>query len=303
MDEFLRNLIIKEWKLGKLKFTFLDALLAVCITGTGLMIRLAMTKYEYTVTDSRKLGAMLIDFILAFFCAEIVYEYTRHRNKAFLTYSIFLIYPTMIANSALYGENSVYYVFFFFVGLYYFVNNFEKKGKWLGLLGIVAGAAGAAARFRLSSESLNLGWPNFYEIIGKEAFVDLYNQVSLLCLLGILFTIAYVFVKQGIEITKDLALRLFLFLALLIPYLAPSMPAWAGMTADIAALIYCMRWPKKFYVPMLHLIVSYSAYALELNKVTKLPMVLYSVILLFLLMDTGVGIYEEITGEKFARRQ
>lgn len=303
MDEFLRNLIIKEWKLGKLKFTFLDALLAVCITGTGLMIRLAMTKYEYTVTDSRKLGAMLIDFILAFFCAEIVYEYTRHRNKAFLTYSIFLIYPTMIANSALYGENSVYYVFFFFVGLYYFVNNFEKKGKWLGLLGIAAGAAGAAARFRLSSESLNLGWPNFYEIIGKEAFVDLYNQVSLLCLLGILFTIVYVFVKQGIEITKDLTLRLFLFLALLIPYLAPSMPAWAGMTADIAALIYCMRWPKKFYVPMLHLIVSYSAYALELNKVTKLPMVLYSVILLFLLMDTGVGIYEEITGEKFARRQ
>ena len=303
MDEFLRNLIIKEWKLGKLKFTFLDALLAVCITGTGLMIRLAMTKYEYTVTDSRKLGAMLIDFILAFFCAEIVYEYTRHRNKAFLTYSIFLIYPTMIANSALYGENSVYYVFFFFVGLYYFVNNFEKKGKWLGLLGIAAGAAGAAARFRLSSESLNLGWPNFYEIIGKEAFVDLYNQVSLLCLLGILFTIAYVFVKQGIDITKDLALRLFLFLALLIPYLAPSMPAWAGMTADIAALIYCMRWPKKFYVPMLHLIVSYSAYAYAINGETKLPMVLYSVILLFLLMDTGVGIYEEITGEKFARRQ
>lgn len=297
MDEFLRNLIIKEWKLGKLKFTFLDALLAVCITGTGLMIRLAMTKYEYTVTDSRKLGAMLIDFILAFFCADIVYEYTRHRNKAFLTYSIFLIYPTMIANSALCGENSVYYVFFFFVGLYYFVHNFERKGKWLGLLGIAAGAAGAAVRFRLSSESLNLGWPNFYEIIGKETFVDLFNQVSLLCLLGILFTIAYTFAKQGIEITKDLALRLFLFLALLIPYLAPSMPAWAGMTADIAALLYCMRWPKKFYVPMLHLIVSYSAYALELNKVTKLPMVLYSVILLFLLADTGAGIYEEITDE------
>ncbi len=87
---------------------------------------------------------------------------------------------------------------------------------------------------------------------------------------------------------------MFLFLALLIPYLAPSMPAWAGLTADIAALVYCMRWPEKFYVPMLHLIVSYSAYAYVINGETKLPMVLYSVILLLLMMDTGAGIYREI---------
>lgn len=293
MDEFLRELLVKKWKLGKLEFTFLDGLLAVCITGTGLMLRLAVV--EYTVTDAWKLRAMLIDFVLAVFCGAIVYEYTGHRNKAFLTYSILVIYPTLIANSALWGKNSVYGVFFFFLGLYYFIHYFEKGKKWMGLLGIILGAMIVLGRFELSSKSLNLGWPNFYEIIGKKAFVELYNQVSVLCLLGILFTIFYVFVKRRIMVTKDLALRLFLFLALLIPYLAPSMPAWAGLTADVAALVYCMRWPKKFYVPMLHLIVSYSAYAYAINGETKLPMVLYSVILLLLLLDTGVGIYEEIT--------
>lgn len=291
MDEFLQRLIVKNWKIGKLTFTFLDALLAVCITGTGIMLRLAVV--EYTVTDSQKLGAMIIDFILAFYCGEIVYEYTRHRNKAFLTYAILVIYPTMIANSALWGKNSVYSVFFFFVGLYYFVLHDKERKKWLGLLAAAVGAVRALAVFRLSSESMNLGWPNFYEIIGKEAFVELFNQVSVLCLFGILFTMLYVFVKRRIEITKDMALRLFLFLAILIPYLAPSMPAWAGLTADIGALVYCMRRPRKFYVPMLHLIVSYSAYAYALNGETKLPMVLYAVILLVLLVDTGVGIFRE----------
>lgn len=269
MDEFLQRLIVKNWKIGKLTFTFLDALLAVCITGTGIMLRLAVV--EYTVTDSQKLGAMIIDFILAFYCGEIVYEYTRHRNKAFLTYAILVIYPTMIANSALWGKNSVYSVFFFFVGLYYFALHDKERKKWLGLLAAAVGAARALAVFRLSSESMNLGWPNFYEIIGKEAFVELFNQVSVLCLFGILFTMLYVFVKRRIEITKDMALRLFLFLAILIPYLAPSMPAWAGLTADIGALVYCMRRPRKFYVPILHLIVSYSAYAYALNGRRSCP--------------------------------
>ena len=49
---------------------------------------------------------------------------------------------------------------------------------------------------------------------------------------------------------------------------------------------------------MLHLIVSYGAYAYVINGETKLPMVLYSVILLLLMMDTGAGIYREIAERK-----
>lgn len=288
MDEWLRNLIVKKWKIGSLEFSFLDVLLAVCITGTGGMLRLAVI--EYTGITSQKLIAVMMDLFTAVVCSALVHDYTRSRNRAFLTYAVLVIYPTMAANSALIGQNSSYYVFVLFLGLYCF----GRGEKWRGILAVTVGVILAAVRLEMSAKVLNLGWPNLYEIIGKEMFVELYNQVSLLCLLGILFTMIYVFVKRKTAVTKDLALRLFLFLAILIPYLAPSMPAWAGLTADVAALVYCMRWPEKFYVPVLHLIVSYSAYANALNGETKLPMALYAVILLVLLADTGAGICQEM---------
>ena len=101
----------------------------------------------------------------------------------------------------------------------------------------------------------------------------------------------YWFADKKVKVTKDIVLRLFLFAAILVPYFAPYMPAWAGYTADVAALIYFMRWPKRFYLPMLHLIVSYSAYAYAINGETKLPMVVFSVLLLAMLTNVGVDLY------------
>jgi hypothetical protein len=289
MDRFLHDLIVKRWKIGSFSFTFLDILLAVCITGTGVMLRMAVV--EYTVTTPAKLAAMILDFVLAAFCAVLVYRYTGHRNRSFLTYAVLAIYPTMVANSALWGKNSVFYAFLFFLGLYLYTRNW----KILSILSVAVGAGIALSGMTLSTRSLTLGWPNFYEIIGKNMFVELYNQVSLLILLGLLLTLVYCFLKKQVVMTNDMALRLLLFLAVLVPYFAPSMPAWAGYTADIAALLYAMRWPKKFYLPMIQLIVSYSAYANVINGESKLPMVLYSVMLLAVLVDVGVDLYRDMT--------
>lgn len=289
MDQWLRAFIYKKWKAGNFTFSFLDVLLALCITGTGVVLRLAVV--NYTVTDVSKLGAMVLDFLLAVFVGAIVYALTdRNRNKAFLTYAILAVYPTMVANSALWGRDSIYYAFLFFLGLYLLV----RGQKVSGYLSIAAGIVVAASWSRISLKTLTLGWPNIFEMTGKKMFVDLYNQAAVLFLAGLLVTLIYVFKEKKVVITKDLYLHLFLFLAILIPFFLPSMPAWAGYTADIAALVYAMRWTKKFYIPMLHLIVSYSAYANVINGATKLPMPLYSVILLALLVDVGMGIYKEV---------
>ena len=66
MDEFLRNFISRKWNVRGVTFTFLDLLLAVCITGTGLALR--STVIEYTPTDTWKLCAVVLEFALAVLC-------------------------------------------------------------------------------------------------------------------------------------------------------------------------------------------------------------------------------------------
>lgn len=295
MDDFLRNFIIKKWKIGTFTFTFLDVLLAVCITGTGIFLRLPVI--DYTVTGPEKIGAIVLEYVLAVLCGAIVHYCTGSRDRAFLTYAILVIYPTVAANGALWNVNAVYYVILFFAGFYFYLRGF----KILSALSVLAGIGAALYRmwqWQLALDvdyplSLTRGWPNFYEIIGSEAFVNLFDKVSVLVLAGLLLTLAYCFARKKVRITQDLALQLFLFLAVLIPYFAPYMPAWAGYTADIAALLYCMGRKERFYLPMLHLIVSYSAYAYAINGETKLPMVVFSVILLGILVNVGADIYRE----------
>jgi len=295
MDEFLRTLISRKWRVGRLSFTFLDILLAVCITGTGVFLRLSVI--EYTQTDVMKLAGFAAEFFLAVLCAVIVHHCTGSRNRAFLTYAVLAIYPTVIANGALWNRGAVFYAILLFAGLYFVLRGW----KALGVISFLAGGAAAAYRVWCWVDSfrpalpglLTRGLPNIYEIIGKRMFADLFARVSLLFLLGLLITAAYCFAKKRVKLTAMLAVQLFLFLALLIPYFAPYMPAWAGYTADIAALLYCMCRLKRFYFPMLQLIVSYSAYANVINGETKLPMVLFSVIQLAMIACLGADIYRE----------
>lgn len=295
MDEFLRTLISRKWRVGRLSFTFLDILLAVCITGTGVFLRLNVI--EYTQTDVMKLAGFAAEFFLAVLCAVIVHHCTGSRNRAFLTYAVLAIYPTVIANGALWNRGTVFYAILLFAGLYFVLRGW----KALGVISFLAGGAAAAYRVWCWVDSfrpalpglLTRGLPNIYEIIGKRMFADLFAWVSLLFLLGLLITAAYCFAKKRVKLTAMLAVQLFLFLALLIPYFAPYMPAWAGYTADIAALLYCMCRLKRFYFPMLQLIVSYSAYANVINGETKLPMVLFSVIQLAMIACLGADIYRE----------
>lgn len=299
MDDFLRDFISRKWKIKNLTFTFLDVLLAVCITGTGAALR--STVIAYTPTNAWKLCALLLEFALALLCGAIVHSYTGSRQRAFLTYAILVIYPTVVANGSLWNINCIYYVILFFLGLYLY----SRGHALLGSGSILAGLMIALFRMRswwidlggVYPLLLNRGWPNFYEIIGKRDFVELFDKVSLLVLAGLILSGIYWFADKKVKLTKDMVLRLFLFAAILIPYFAPYMPAWAGYTADVAALLYFMRWPKRFYLPMLHLIVSYSAYAYAINGRTKLPMVVFSVLLVGMLMTVGVDIYRAAVEE------
>ena len=169
MDEFLRNLIVKKWKIRNFSFTFLDVLLAVCITVTSVMLRLAVI--DCTVTDWDKISAVILEFLLAVWGGILVFAYTGARIRAFLTYGVLMIYPTVIANGALWNRGSVFYAWFFLAGLYLFA----KGARLRAGISVAVGTVIALFRLRISTRSLSLGWPNLYEIIGKTMFVDLFN--------------------------------------------------------------------------------------------------------------------------------
>ena len=226
MDDFLRDFIVKKWKIGSFTFTFLDALLAVCITGTGIFLRLPIMTDYY----DEKLRAIPLEYVLAVVCAAIVYRCTKSGSRAFLTYAILVIYPTIAANGALRNISSVYDAIFIFVGFYLCLTG-SRVLRAIGTVSILLGVLpllfynGWMLPFNVA---LSYGWPNFYEIIGKTAFIDLFDKVFLLFLAGLLLTMLYCFAKKKIRITTDIALQLFLFLAVLIPYFAPYMSTWDG---------------------------------------------------------------------------
>ena len=91
VDETLRGLLFRKFHIGKLRFDFLEALLAVCITAVGYLIR---TPFEYGPPHWTYL---LAEWYLALTAGVLVFRYTGSRKRALGTYAILLILPTVVA--------------------------------------------------------------------------------------------------------------------------------------------------------------------------------------------------------------
>ena len=293
MDNFLRDLIYKRIPLGKGGISVLELLLGVCITGVGVMLRGSVA--AYTPVDAFKLLTMGLDFVMAILGAAFVWGRTGSRNRAVLTYALMVIWPVFVANSALWGRRGAFCGVLLVIALY----AYDRKMRYVSAAAILGGVFLAALELpgAGTGEFLTLGWPNVFELTGKFMFVDLYEKVSRLFVAGILLCMVYCVKKKGLRLGRRCFLPFLLFLALFLPYFLPFMPAWAGYGADVLAVLLAVVEPKKFYVAFLHLIVSYSSYAFVLNGESKLPMPLYSVILLGLLLDVGAYTYRLMTEE------
>ena len=287
MDDFLRKLLYRRFEIGRFRVTVLDLLLGVCITGIGVLLRKSVM--AYTPVTLLKWVRMALDFVMALLGAGYIALRTESKNKTILTYALMVIWPVFAASSALWGKSGVYGGIILILGLL----AWEQGMKFVSLEAVAAAVFLTALEFpgREADSLLTLGWPNFFELTGKTMFVDLYSKVAWMVILGFLCCAAYAMWKGRVGLSREVFLPALLFLALLLPYLAPFMPAWAGYSADVLAVLFGVLVPGKFYVPMLHLIVSYSAYAFALNGESKLPMVVYSVILLGLLLDVGAYVY------------
>ncbi len=134
--------------------------------------------------------------------------------------------------------------------------------------------------------SLSIKWPNIYQIIGNEYFLLEYAKAGTWLILGILMCVMFAMAQKRYRITKEFIVQMALFFAILTPYFLPHMHERYGCLADILAIIYAMMNMKRFYLPLLHILLSFNSYMAYLSHLGwNEPSIYYGV---WALMELGL---------------
>lgn len=300
LDKFLRDLIHGEFSLGKRTYAFLDVLLAVCITGVGVLIRSAIFGISGNPGlegGSEMLFFCVLDFALALLVGFFVWETTENRMKTVTAYALAVIWPAIAANSALNGGHEVEYAVTILLcfSLVAMKKMYNRISFWIITLlccvGQVASSDGAG-------EKLTNFWPNIYTLFSETGFVAEYGVTGKLLTVGILLIIFYYISKKKFQVTPELLTAAGLFVTLFISAFFPFMNYRSGLIANVFAILTFIRNKKKFYVPMAMCIISYVSYGFYYNGTIGVFFWIYALGLVVLMLDAGVYFYQQLNAGK-----
>ena len=303
---------------------------------------LATERYDYTPTFVYILWAIsrlpinpmtaykglhcVLDFVAAGILGKMIWKVTGSKRKGILSYGLFLIVPTIWANSALWAQCDIIFMTFLLLCFYYLFEDRPCKAMFfygmafvfklqslfifpflvilwvnkkvdlkhflwipaLYFLSIVpAWIAGRPlmdliniymAQGAQDVWSLSIKWPNIYQIIGNQFFLLEYASAGTWLILGILMIILYAMAQKRYRITNEFIVQMALFFAILTPWFLPHMHERYGCVADILAIIYAMMNMKKFYFPLVQILVSFNSYMAYLSHLgSDEPTIYYSV--------------------------
>lgn len=303
---------------------------------------LATDRYDYTPTFIYILWAIsrlsinpmtaykglhcVLDFVAADILGKMIWKVTGSKRKGILSYGLFLIVPTIWANSALWAQCDIIFMTFLLLCFYYLFEDRPCKAMFfygmafvfklqslfifpflvilwvnkkvdlkhflwipaLYFLSIVpAWIAGRPlmdliniymAQGAQDVWSLSIKWPNIYQIIGNQFFLLEYALAGTWLILGILMIILYAMAQKRYRITNEFIVQMALFFAILTPWFLPHMHERYGCVADILAIIYAMMNTKKFYFPLVQILVSFNSYMAYLSHLgSDEPTIYYGV--------------------------
>lgn len=303
---------------------------------------LATERYDYTPTFIYILWAIsrlsinpmtaykglhcVLDFMAAGILGKMIWKVTGSKRKGILSYGLFLIVPTIWANSALWAQCDIIFMTFLLLCFYYLFEDRPCKAMFfygmafvfklqslfifpflvilwvnkkvdlkhflwipaLYFLSIVpAWIAGRPlmdliniymAQGAQDVWSLSIKWPNIYQIIGNQFFLLEYASAGTWLILGILMIILYAMAQKRYRITNEFIVQMALFFAILTPWFLPHMHERYGCVADILAIIYAMMNTKKFYFPLVQILVSFNSYMAYLSHLgSDEPTIYYGV--------------------------
>ena len=303
---------------------------------------LATDRYDYTPTFVYILWAIsrlsinpmtaykglhcVLDFVAAGILGKMIWKVTGSKRKGILSYGLFLIVPTIWANSALWAQCDIIFMTFLLLCFYHLFEDRPCKAMFfygmafvfklqslfifpflvilwvnkkvdlkhflwipaLYFLSIVpAWIAGRPlmdliniymAQGAQDVWSLSIKWPNIYQIIGNQFFLLEYASAGTWLILGILMVILYAMAQKRYRITNEFIVQMALFFAILTPWFLPHMHERYGCVADILAIIYAMMNTKKFYFPLVQILVSFNSYMAYLSHLgSDEPTIYYGV--------------------------
>ena len=334
VDELLRALLFREFRLGRFRFDFLEALLAVCITGVGFLLR---TPFE---TGLPHWSCLLAEWYLSAAAAVLVFRCTGSGRRGLLTYAVLMILPVTAAEGTLLRGDAGVGALLFVSALLFLGPKREEGHPWLFTLvtaalllwsvrytGLMFACMVLWKQKRLRAEQLLLllaagtarfiytyrmwfaagytlvtfHWPNIYEIVGREAVqgqaVDPVALVGLFLTLGLMVVLVRLFCQGDAPGGGEggvQLLRLFLFFGLAAGYFLPYMDQSYGYLYSVLAVILAMGMPESFFVAVLLQIVCYAGYQECLNGVSMMPMAVFSVIQFLLMGWIGIGLLRDM---------
>lgn len=323
VDNFLRELIFRKFHIAGMTFDFLEALLAVCITGVGLALRTA-----FPDSGMPHPLYLLAEWYLAVAGAVLVYRMTGNGRKSLLTYSVLTILPTIVADGTILRNNAcvgallaVSALLFLESGCGWLFSVVLSAAlllhvRYVGLLAVcmllwqmkklnnlqlVLPVMAAAARFVYSYRAwmgagytlTTFHWPNIYEIIGNTSMqgqlMEPLSTVGLFLTLGLLVLGVWVFSQGKWDDQKFSVIpELMLFFGLAAAYFLPYMDQTAGYLFCILAVVLAFAEPKWFLVPVALQIVTFAGYQEAVNGESMMSIWVFSVMQLAVLACLAV---------------
>ncbi|MBA4686686.1 MAG: hypothetical protein H2184_05985 [Candidatus Galacturonibacter soehngenii] len=160
------------------------------------------------------------------------------------------------------------------------------------------------ARQAAESPQLSLGYPNIYQIIGTTDFINVYPTTAIWLTLGFMMVCMYYIARTKVEVSKVFVIKIFMLFGLISMCFLPFMHERYAYVIDILTVIFGFIYIKKFYIPLLQILISFSAYSIILSAYVNVPVIIYSFASLFLIYDIGMQIYRYVSNhskeEKFS---
>jgi len=147
--------------------------------------------------------------------------------------------------------------------------------------------------------SLSIKWANIYQIIGNQYFLLEYASAGTWLILGILMIAMFAMAQKRYRITKEFIIQMALFFAILSPYVLPHMHERYGCLADILAIIYAMMNVKRFFIPIVQILMSFNCYMAYLSHLGRSETPIYygvwALMGLGLLIVVGLDLWHYMT--------